>query len=268
MTQGYVITAVNTADTDYVTCARVLAKSIRLTGDRRPICLITDTLDNHDSIFDSVVLLQDEPIYGPYSNDRQVYQLSPYDQTLKIEADVIVTHTLDGWWHAFNNRDLVIATGCRDYRNQTSTNRYYRHTLDKNRLPDVYNGLTYFKKSALAQEFYTLVGKIFANWTEINNGLQHPSEMEYGDTDTVYAIAASIIGRERCTTNTHQFQWVHMKQKINNLLSVDWTRELVWELGDYDFRINTFAQMKPVHYHIKEFALLLEPHYDKQLKKV
>ena len=57
-----------------------------------------------------------------------------------------------------------------------------------------------------------------------------------------------------------------MKQKINNLLVEDWTRELIWELVGTDFRINTMSQLYPVHYHTKSLAQYLEPAYDRILK--
>jgi hypothetical protein len=88
---------------------------------------------------------------------------------------------------------------------------------------------------------------------------------QYGDTDTVYAIAAQARGIEHCTMPNDMIQFVHMKQKINGTLVEDWTRELVWELVDTDFRINTISQLYPVHYHNKSLASELEAYYDQQV---
>ena len=45
--------------------------------------------------------------------------------------------------------------------------------------------------------------------------------------------------------------------------SEDWRKQLVWELTNTDFRINTVSQQYPFHYYIKEFAKDIEPIYDK-----
>ena len=253
MSQGYVIVANNTVDTDYQQCARVLEKSLRAVGDTRPVAILQ--LESTDK-------------YGPYYSDWQVYRQSPWDETFKIEADVIVTRSLEGWWTLCEGRDLLLATGCRDYRQNISTSRYYRRFNDENLLPDVYNGITYFKKSRLAKEFYMLVKIIFERWNEFNLELRWPSPLPWGDTDSVYAMAASIIGVERCTVPNDIIGWVHMKQRINGTTSEDWTQELPWELVGEDFRINTLSQLYPVHYHVKSLAGQLEPIYDAYLQTV
>ena len=252
MTQGYVIQAINTVTVDYQYCARVLSKSLRAVGDTRPITILTKVP------YDVVSSLT----HGSYADDWQVYEQSPYDETFKLEADMIVTRSLDSWWNLLRDRDLHIAMGCRNYKQQISNSRYYRQVNDVNLLPDLYNGITYFKKSDLAKEFFEIVRQIFKDWTDINQNLKQPSSLEYGDTDTVYAIAANIIGIENCTIPTSSIQFVHMKQKINNGMVEDWTRELIWELIGSDFRINTQSQLYPVHYHIKSLATELESLYD------
>lgn len=268
MTQGYVILAQNNTDTDYVQCARVLAKSIRLTGDTRPITLVTDTLDYSGlEIFDQVKLLKKtRGAKWKLNDDWQVYELSPYDETFKIESDVIVTRSLDSWWNVCSDRELVVATGTRNFKQQQSTVRYYRRVLDENLLPDVYNGITYFKKSQLAKKFFGLVKTIFNNWQEINASLERASPLEHADTDTVYAIVCKILGEENTTTPQQILQWVHMKSKINSTAE-DWTQELVWEIVNSDFRINSYSQLYPVHYHVKSLAQELEPYYDEQLNR-
>jgi len=268
--EGYVVVAQNNKDTDYVQCARVLAKSIRLTGDQRPITLISDSVNYPGlEIFDTVELLtstNNTKEQWRLSDDWQVYGLSPYDRTLKIESDVIVTRPLDTWWSVLKQRDLVVATGTRDYLQRISDCRYYRRVLDLNHLPDVYNGITYFKRSNLAEEFFTIVKHIFNDWQKINNNLQTPSSLESADTDTVYAVASSILGQEHTTLPTNIIQWVHMKSRIN-ATTEDWTQELVWELTGSDFRIGTISQLYPVHYHVKKLAKLLERRYDEELNK-
>jgi hypothetical protein len=244
-------------------------------GDTRPISLLTSekTLDEAiDPVFSDIDILDYDDVSsrtaGQYADDWQVYNKSPYLETIKLEADTIVTQSLDGWWQLLQHRDLVIATGCRTFKNQTATNRYYRRVLDQNLLPDVYNAVTYFKRSDTAKRFYGIVRNIFGNWQKINSSLTTASDLPWGDTDTVYAIAASVIGYNQCTIPNTAIQITHMKQHINNLSSSDWTQELTWELIGNEFRINTISQLTPVHYHVKHLAHLLEPLYDEYLSTI
>ena len=257
MTQGYIIHAVNTDAVDYEQCARVLIKSLRAVGDTRPVQVITARDFRSDSVSSAT--------HGVYADDWQLYQLSEYSETFKLEADMIVTRPLDSWWQLCAQRDLFIANGCRNYKQEQSDVRYYRQFNDKNLLPDLYNGITYFKKSLTAERFFNTVRTVFENWSEINSALASPSALEWGDTDSVYAIAASIIGPEHCTVANDIVQWVHMKKQINYLLVEEWDRELIWELVGSDFRINTISQLYPVHYHVKSLAQELEAYYDRQV---
>jgi hypothetical protein len=264
--EGYVVLAQNNSSTDYVQCARVLAKSLRLIKDTRPITLITDQENENLDIFDNVVILKSTTTKDQWrlADDSQVYDLSPYDRTFKIESDVIVTRSLDNWWELCSNRDVLVATGALDYHQRETQSRYYRQIIDKNKLPDVYNGLTYFNKSEFSKQFFTMVKTVFENWTEINTHLMCPSPLEFADTDTVYAIVCKLMNTELTTLPGSPIKWTHMKSKINQT-GEDWTQDLVWELVDCDFRINTISQLYPVHYHVKKLAATLENYYDRKL---
>jgi hypothetical protein len=121
-------------------------------------------------------------------------------------------------------------------------------------LPDTYNAITYFKKSLLAQEFYDLVKEIFENWKEYKALLDYCPD-KTATTDVVYAIAARIIGVEQCTMKKFTaMSMVHMKKVINNALTNRWFDEFIYEIHPDVFRINTVAQMYPIHYHNKEFC--------------
>lgn len=187
---------------------------------------------------------------GGYANDWQCHWLSPYRQTIKLEADMICAGPIDHWWTMLEHRDVVVSTGARDFYNNVTSNRYYRKAFDANNLPDVYNAITYWRVSKLATEFFQLVRDIFAHWDQYRTLIKFPDEVP--STDLVYAMAAEIVGREQVTLpNTTYPRIVHMKSKINPIRGEDWTQELVWEHNP--FRIQTVAQWGMVHYYIKDW---------------
>jgi len=234
--RGYLIPAIGE---EYVKCAERLRDSIL---DWHPDAHIT-------------IMTEDQLPYGNlvgYANDWQVLHTSPYRQTIKLEADMLCASSIDHWWTLFENRDVVISQGARNFYDQTATSRYYRKVFDSNNLPDVYNAITYWRVSKTAQEFFQLVRLIFEHWNDYRTLLKFADE--FPSTDLVYAMAANIIGKETVTLPvTHGPQIVHMKQHMINTHTKDWTQELVWEHTNPGLRINTAAQWGMVHYYIKDW---------------
>ena len=138
---------------------------------------------------------------------------------------------------------------------------FYRKFITDNELPNVYNAITYFKKSEFAQTFFKTVRSIFENWEQFKELLVCNSD-EIATTDFVYALACHIHGVENTTIPEFtDMSMVHMKQYINDLINEDWTKELVYELNDDCLRVNTFVQNYPFHYHIKKFSNIIEKTY-------
>jgi hypothetical protein len=179
-----------------------------------------------------------------------MFQVSPYRQTIKLEADMIVAGPVDHWWTLFELRDIVISRGARTWYDELATSRFYRKCFDANNLPDVYNAITYWRLSKPAQEFFQLVRQIFENWSEFQRLLTFSEDKP--STDLVYAMAAQIVGPEQVTLPAGLGPTiVHMKRYVNSLQCNDWTQELIWE--NNPFRINTIAQSGFVHYYQKEW---------------
>jgi len=235
--RGYLIPAINTEDVDYVACAEQLANSIRQWHPNANITILT----------------QDQLPYGDqggFANDWQCFAASPYRQTIKLEADMVIASPIDHWWTMFEHRDLVISTGARDFYDQPAESRFYRKVFDANYLPDVYNAITYWRVSQTAKEFFQLVRNIFENWAEYKTLLKFPDDVP--STDLVYAMAAQITGPELVTLPFVSYpQIVHMKRHMIATHTSNWTQELVWESNP--LRFNTVAQWGAVHYHMKDW---------------
>ena len=232
--RGYVIPAVGAV---YETCAQHLTDSIRQFHPDANITVVTqDLLPYGDQ--------------GGYVNDWQMFAASPYRQTIKLEADMLIASPIDHWWTMFEHRDVVVSTGCRDFYDQPVTTRRYRKFIDDNQLPDVYNAITYWRLSSTARDFFNLVRGIFENWDEYKQLVKFPEDTP--STDFVYAMAAQIMGPELITMPFASYpRIVHMKRHIIGTQTEDWTQELVWEQDP--LRIQTVAQWGAFHYNIKDW---------------
>jgi hypothetical protein len=225
---------------DYVKCATALEKSIKQVMSEANVTIVTtEMLPHGDQAPDTDWKLQ---------NDWQVYESSPYDETIKLEADMIIPQNISHWFDVMSVQDVVV-----------SDCKVYRRFIDDNNLPDVYNAITYFKKSATAERFFGIVRNVFENWEDYKV-IFKCSPTEKCTTDWAYAIACHIIGIDKTTMpNFTELSMVHMKQWVNGLPSETWTDTLVYELLPNQIRVNTYPQRYPFHYHVKSFsAKLLE----------
>lgn len=261
MNKGYVVLAQNTKTTNYVKCAEMLALSIKKVMPDASIALITDDIE-HSKYFDYVIALPygdlDVDSSWKLCNDWQVYEASPYDQTIKLEADMYVPINIDYWWDILQLNEVAVSSTIRNFKGEISNNLFYRSFITNNNLPNVYNAITYFKKGEFAKNFFKTIKCCFENWESLKPLLKCNIN-EQATTDWVYAIACHIHGVEKTTLpQFNSFSMIHMKQFINDLQSEDWTKELIYEVNHNSLRVNTFPQLYPFHYHIKNFCNIIE----------
>ena len=262
--RGFLTIAQNTAEVDYLRLAYAQAMSIKLTMPDSQYCVVVDEdtekqiTDKHRDLFDDIVVLDED--YAKQddwklANEWQVFELSPYKETIKVESDILFTRSITHWWHAFRLRDIVLSLGTKNFKGDPATSRVYRRIFDANQLPDVYNGLMYFRYSETASEFFNIAEQVFKQWETVKENVLKGFSYEEASTDVVYAIAAKILGVERCTLPDCDFiNFAHMKNAIN-----DWPDDKPWDemiMTELDLpmiRINNVNQYHPVHYQDKNW---------------
>ena len=249
MSSGFVIVAENSEKVDYVSCAIACAQSLRSFG--QSVSIITSS-DIKESVFDEVIKPNSSNVKNDIFNvgvDMQVYDLSPYDRTFKVEADMYFPQDISYWWDSFACDDIKVCGTIRDLHGEISYDRTYRHFIDANNLPDVYNAITYFSKNERAKLFFNTIQEIVDNWDRIKSLLQCDPD-ERITTDWVYSLACNILGERSYYPKGIGPSFVHMKQNIIKSRQEDWTKCMVLEKNPV--RINTFPQLYPVHYVVKD----------------
>lgn len=264
--QGYFTFAQNTPDVDYLHLAYLQALNIKATQRHNQFAVAVDAAtraqinEQHLSVFDYIIDITHD-FNSPDSdwrlaNEWQVFWLTPFKETIKLESDVLFTRSIDHWWTAFRLSNVCLSTGCRNYQQDLSTVRKYRQVFDDNHLPDVYNGLMYFRFSQEAMRFFTTAHQIFNNWSAVKQHLTGCDE-ETPSTDLLYALAAQIVGPESCAIPSLDFiNFVHMKPGINGYAE-DQTFSDVFnvEQDGNMIRINNINQYHPLHYYDKQWMI-------------
>lgn len=273
--QGYFTFAQNTASVDYLTLAYTQALNIKSTQHVSEFAVAVDSstrqcvTDEHLRVFDHVIEIPEDLNSADsdwkLANEWQVFWLTPFKETIKLESDVLFTRSIDHWWTAFRNRDVCLSTGCLNYLQQSSDVRKYRETFDRNGLPDVYNGIMYFRYSKTAFDFFMAARRIWENWTQVRDSVLTGCDEATPSTDMLYALAAQVTGPELCTAPVLDFvKFVHMKPAINGFPEhLNFTEVFCTEFSDHMIRINNINQYQPVHYYHKGLVAEhdLQDHY-------
>ena len=257
--QGFITYAINANGIDYLRLAYLQALNIKATQKINRYAIIVDhdteklVTDEYRQVFDYVVVCNKPQT--PFEAEWQVFWLTPFKETIKLESDLLFTRTIDHWWDSFRLRDVVLSHGCKNYKQQPSNVRKYRQVFDANDLPDVYNGLMYFRFSRTAQWFFQYARLVFENWTTIRDTALTTCYNDVPDTDIVYAIVTRILGEELCCVPTLDINFAHMKSGIQGWPDdKPWTEYALCEISDNMLRINNVNQLAPVHYFDKDFA--------------
>jgi hypothetical protein len=258
---GFLTVACNTEQTDYLQLAYLQALNVKHTQKNNKFAVVVDQntsakiTDTHRKVFDYIVEAPAHD-YGPYGAEAFLFELTPFKETIKLESDLLFTRSIDHWIHAFRLRDVMLSTGCKNYQQQQSNSRRYRKVFDDNDLPDVYNGLMYFRFTETSKYFFDTAKRIYANWNNIINELKNCRD-PVPSTDVVFGLAARIVGEELCTLTTADFvNFVHMKPDVNGFdEGLSFNEVFVTEFDQGMIRINNVNQYHPLHYYNKNFNI-------------
>jgi hypothetical protein len=259
MSKGYMWFALNNSTTDYIELSRRLARSIKGVNRHNEVCVVTNqTVD--DTLFDHVrVLKQDDSINEEWkmSNEYKAFRLSPFTHTIKLEADMLFTQNTDWWWYHLWQHDQVFSYHCRNYRDEVVVNSYYRKLFVRNHLPDVYNGLHYFRKSNKAKQFYDICETIIKNWQMIREQVLINCHDIQPTTDVVYALANKL--QDPLQTNKIEYDWfkfMHNKKHINGVNPAFDNDNYLYPMRcDEKIYMGGHVQQRILHYHNKSVRI-------------
>lgn len=271
--KGFLTFAENTDTVDYLSMAYLQARWLKKFNPTAQYAVVINSLaenlvtDKHRDIFDHIITIQtdwnNENSQWKLQNESQVFELTPFKETIKIEADLLIHTNVNHWWDALRLRDVVLSVGSVNYFGETNTSKRYREFFVINDLPDVYNGLMYFRYSETAYQFFETAKTIRENWKEISTTILKKCYETEPSTDTLYAITSRVFGEERVTIPTMTFfRMCHMKASHNKFPEgTHWWESLLFETDGNLIRINNIRQYYPLHYQNKEFIKFYERNY-------
>jgi len=272
MSRGYICIAQNNDTVDYLQQAYALALNLKLTQstvNSLTVCVDAETKkqikSKHRKVFDNIIDIpwQDDAADAEWkiNNKWKYYYMSPYDETVILDTDMIFPTDVSYWWDIMAQRDVWATTKVRTYRGEVVTNNYYRKFFQANDLPNVYTAFFYFKKSELASGLFALIEIVFQHWQRFFYKYMPAGKPDKLSGDVAFALAMKLLGVEHLCTRENIDAvptFVHMKSHVQNIpdtqISPVWTETLPTYYNTYqDFKIGNFKQLLPFHYVEKDW---------------
>lgn len=264
MNTGYLILAQNSLKVNYVMQAIVLAMTIKLTQPKiNSVSLVTNDVvpEQYQHLFDNIIQIpwSDLAIGSEWKveNRWKLFHISPYEETVVLDADMLMLDNIEHQWEFLNRHDILFASQVKTYRGTPVDDQVYRKTFIENNLPNLYFGFHYFKKTDFALEFYSMLETVCKNWQTIYPKVSPNSTQQWMSMDVSSAITAKILGVSDIVTSPIAVPtFVHMKPGIQNWKHPPgkWTDFINYSFDeDCRLKIGNFSQTGLFHYVEEEF---------------
>jgi hypothetical protein len=197
MSKGAVLIANNTDRFDYIKLAAINAEKIKR-NLKIPVALITESQVSN-SIFDEVIIIKNtssnqrifsktnEKLEWKNLNRTQVYDLTPWDRTLLLDADYLIqTNALAN--HLSSDFEFAIAKEC--YNPMTGSS--YTMKMGKSNIDQLWATVMIFNKTDYVRKIFELAEYALLNYSYYHK-LYGFAYFPYRN-DYAFTIACHILG--------------------------------------------------------------------------
>jgi hypothetical protein len=221
-----------------------------------------DVPDEYHHVFDYIIEIpwKDDAENSDWKieNKWKYIYMSPYDETVVLDTDMIFTSCIDEWWELLANNDVFFTTSPQTFRGNVIESTYYRKAFESNKLPNVYTAFMYFKKTPAAYELFDMTKIIFHNWQKFYFEFLDENRPTHVSGDVCYALATKLLGKENEYCNNVVPGFVHMKTFAQDVdttgMTEDWTMHIPTYYNSHgNLKIGNFSQYLPFHYYVKNW---------------
>ena len=258
--QGFFWFAIDNNETEYSKLSGYLADSIRNSGTTGGIAVAGDVETckklRKKSNIDHVIEIPNFKTASTgwnFHNDWKLLSLTPFVHTVKLEADMIIPTNINAWWNILKQHDMVFSYDCYDINNNLIRDRVYRKIFIDNKLPNVYNALSYFRYSVEANKFFELCRVLTENWDYVRDSCIVKCYDKHPTTDIIYALALKIMDPlELKKIDYDFFKIIHFKPGIH-CCTENLTHKFVSVQENNQITVGGNTLMRLFHYHYKDY---------------
>ena len=213
MTRGVLIFAQNNAEVDYAKMAIFAANRVKKHLDV-PVSIVTDNRDylvstypEESKVFDQIIDIESPIAQRKQFHDGSLtskvlewknfsrsdaYDVTPYDETIIIDADYIInTNHLGKLWGSHN--DLMMFRNSYDLAQWRDVTAF--EYVNQFSIPFYWATVVYFQKTSAVSAFFKLVQHIRTNWNYYK--ILYSLDSHTFRNDFAFSIAAHILNDSR-----------------------------------------------------------------------
>ena len=266
--RGFFTLAQNTADTDYLQLAYALALSLKVSQQTVPWLSVgvtpgTTVPERYAWAFDNIIEVPwgDDAADSNWKleNEWKVIHMTPYDDTVKLDCDMLFFSDMTVLWDQLAQRDFTICNQVRNHKAEVVTSDYYRKLFTQNQLPNIYTAFMHFKKTPETHEIFNLAKFVYRYWQAVFEVVLAPEHRpDYVSTDVVFAVVLKLLDLDQhCYTAKSWPTFTHMKSQLqgwDHHVVEDWLQHMpVFFNAALECKIGNHLQTLPLHYHLKHF---------------
>ncbi len=254
---GFLVLAQNGPSGDYLRLAYGLALSIQRTQKRvKDITVgITPGMKvpkEYERVLDVIEIPwgdDAEEASWKINNKWKIYHMSPYEETIFLDADMLFPSDIGAWWGLLRRQNLITCPTACTHAGLPVTSNEYREWFRVNAFPDVYTTCLYFKKSEEVSDYFTQVEGVFKYWDGLRIEHNLPTRIT---GDLGFALAAKNGGVD---VSPHPvLKFTHMKGRALGFPDDDWEDYVsVYVRSDGSILAGNYLQTLPFHYVNKNF---------------
>ncbi len=266
MSKGFLIFAQNTPDCNYVEQAYALALSIKATQKTvTSVSIVTNdkVTEKQKKVFDNVIAI---PWVDPSKESTKylaehrwkLYHVTPYKETMVLDADMIFLDDISDWWEYCSRSDIKFCSNVLNYKlDPVVYDNIYRRAFVDNGLTNPYVACHYFKFTENAEAFYKALEFVCNNWEWAYTKFAPVSYQNWLSLDLSAAIAIEMTGLYESVNDVCcPLEFVHMKPGLQGwpVLPESWQDAVPYVLNSKNqLVVGNIKQPKLFHYVEKSF---------------
>jgi len=261
MSRGFVLFVQQNNDCDYLKQAVACSLSIKKFMPDEKVCLITDITvpADYQKHFDYIKDIPGDDLAvdtkWKVANRCKIYDITPFNETIVLDVDMLVLENIDHWWEQLSNYELYYTNKVKTYRGEWATSNYYRRVFVENSLPNVYCGFHYFKKCKNNNKFFELLKDIVVNYEVYSKRFTKHKTQTWCSMDVATAIAIDLLNlQHKVFSNYSNLTFTHMKPRIQNYQSQmnNWTQHIDYNLNTKNELFVGNVKQKGIFHYVED----------------
>jgi hypothetical protein len=139
---------------EYIELAKNLYKSYKIAGNKLPFAIATDSEDRELALLFDYVIKMNPTKDNNYSEKLNIYQYSPFEETVFIDSDCLIVKNIDFIWELLGINDVSAVKSFPERPNHFFSSKIVKEKYGVTFQPVLNGGVYFFKKNETAKAIF------------------------------------------------------------------------------------------------------------------